>query len=714
MAVRDLIVRILGDDKSLQSALLRDTKAVDRFGNTSKSGLKKFDDAFTRSQKIAAGGFVGGAAATAAIAAIKTSTNAASDLNEQVTKNQQVFGDSAKAVQAWSSTTAKALGISQTAALEATGTFGNLFRAIGVGGPQAADTSKRLTQLASDLASFNNADPSQVLDAIRSGLIGEAEPLRKFGVLLSEARVQQIAMAQTGKTSAQSLTDQEKALARVSIIFKDTSAAQGDFARTSEGLANQQRILSAEVQDLQSNMGNLLLPVVKNVTSGLVDASQSALDLTSALQSLGQVKIPSIHIPLVADFGGGTIGGAVSKFGGEVIKTAVKVQFLGIGGAVASTIIDAFGDGVDQGLSRGTPELAAQFEDSLNGMFKNAMATAAGNIKPQQLTPAIKFDQLPGVKTAADDIGKNIMAVFESAQSQVAEAIDKTKSAIKADKAAKAQDEAQAAAAEAARKRSERFAKILATLQLGVDRSLLTKTLSDDLNPLEVLKAGLEKQIRSGVDVQSAQAQLVQVTGQIAAKQEEIQKSLADALQARQFRALGLNAQGDKPPPAIANLKKQLEGLINSDEITPKIRGQLERVGLVLSGQFGKVTEDTRAAIKGLFETIRGTLNKEIGKTEQQPLKRIQLSDKILEALGLGKEPTVAKFNVSALASMAGAPRLHPVATASTATGGVNINGPITVVADNPDAFLRDLQKKAGRTSATSRGRFPGRSLGLG
>jgi len=98
-------------------------------------------------------------------------------------KVEVVFGENAAAIKQWSKDAAEAFGMSRQKALEAAGTFGNLFRALGLGTPQASDMSKKLVQLAADLASFNNANPEEVLLALRSGLVGEAEPLRKFGVV---------------------------------------------------------------------------------------------------------------------------------------------------------------------------------------------------------------------------------------------------------------------------------------------------------------------------------------------------------------------------------------------------------------------------------------------------------------------------------------------------------------------------------------------------
>ena len=127
--------------------------------------------------------------------------------------------------------------------------------------------SQALVQLAADMASFNNASPEDVLLAIRSGLIGEAEPLRRYGVLLSETRVQQQALVETGKDNVKNLTDQEKLTARYNIILKDTGTAQGDAARTAGSWANQSRKLRANLDDLSAGLGQKLIPVLEDAAA---------------------------------------------------------------------------------------------------------------------------------------------------------------------------------------------------------------------------------------------------------------------------------------------------------------------------------------------------------------------------------------------------------------------------------------------------------------
>src|SRR5262249_23210444 len=153
--------------------------------------------------------------------------DAASDLNEQIGKTRVVFGQSSQSVVRWSRTTATAFGESQRQALNAASGFGALLAPLGLVGARAAEQSRKLTELGADVGSFYTTGVQDALDAIRSGLVGESEPLRRYGALLSESRVQAEAMAETGKRTAASLTDQDKVLARINLILRDTTQAQG-------------------------------------------------------------------------------------------------------------------------------------------------------------------------------------------------------------------------------------------------------------------------------------------------------------------------------------------------------------------------------------------------------------------------------------------------------------------------------------------------------
>jgi len=189
----------------------------------------------------------------------------ASSYEESLNKVNVVFEENGKIIEEWSKSAAKNLGMSQAAALEAAGTYGNLFTAQGMGTKAAADMSTALVQLAADLASFNNANPEDVLLALRSGLSGETEPLKRFGVALNEATMKAKAMELGLGDNIQKLSEAEKIQVRYAIILDQTAKAQGDFARTSEGLANQIRILKGNWGDTLKVLGDNLVPIIEKV-----------------------------------------------------------------------------------------------------------------------------------------------------------------------------------------------------------------------------------------------------------------------------------------------------------------------------------------------------------------------------------------------------------------------------------------------------------------
>lgn len=223
--------------------------------------------------KVGAGVAAGLAGAAIATGAFLASTiGPASDLNETVSKVGVVFGESAKEVLAFGKTAANALGMSENAALSAAGTYGNLFRAMGMTETTSAGMSTELVKLAGDLASFNNMDPTEVLDKLRAGLSGETEPLRSLGVNLNQALIEQQALSSGIWDGVAPINAAQKAQASYALIMEQTTLAQGDFARTSKGLANQQRIMAANFANLKVTLGTALLPAIVAISNLLSEA----------------------------------------------------------------------------------------------------------------------------------------------------------------------------------------------------------------------------------------------------------------------------------------------------------------------------------------------------------------------------------------------------------------------------------------------------------
>jgi hypothetical protein len=207
--------------------------------------------------------------ATAAIGALAVAAGdavkAASDMAESQSKVNVIFGDGAKDIEEYAKTASTSIGQSRQAVMDAAGTFGTFGKAAGLQGKDLSKFSTRFSTLASDLASFNNTTPEEAINAIGSALRGEAEPMRKFGVLLNDSTLKQKAMELGIYEGSGALTDQQKILAAQAAIYEQTSAAQGDFERTSGGLANSQRIMAAQFADVKVALGEGLMPVLEAV-----------------------------------------------------------------------------------------------------------------------------------------------------------------------------------------------------------------------------------------------------------------------------------------------------------------------------------------------------------------------------------------------------------------------------------------------------------------
>ena len=279
MATRTLTVNLVGRTKSLERAFDRSSKSA----GSMASGIGKATRMASKSLLGLGGVFVGAALAS------KPLVEAAVDVQESLSKNTVVFGQAAEGVAAFADTAADALGMSRRQALEATGTFGTLAAAMKIPEAQAADMATTMTQLAADMASFNNASPEETLIALQSGLRGEAEPLRRFGVLLDAATMKQEALKQgLIDNEKMALTPSQKALAAYGLILEQTQIQQGDFERTSDGLANTQRRLSANFDDVKEKLGTILLPAFESAASWLEATGLPAMeDFVDEIGNLG-------------------------------------------------------------------------------------------------------------------------------------------------------------------------------------------------------------------------------------------------------------------------------------------------------------------------------------------------------------------------------------------------------------------------------------------
>lgn len=251
-------------------------------------------------------GIAGPLVATLGVAAIgsfvKGVISEASDLNESVNAVNVTFGKSADGILQLGQNAATTMGLSANEFNGFAVQFSNFAKTVSAsGGGTVTGVMSDLTGRVADFASVMNLDVPQAAELFQSSLAGETEPIRRYGIDLSAATVAQFAYREgIAKTGAQ-LTQQQSVQARYQLLMKDTAKNQGDFANTSGGLANAQRILSAEFKNVEAELGGALLPAAAGVVSffanKLLPVFTAFIDFLGSGDSIGSGLAEALNIP---------------------------------------------------------------------------------------------------------------------------------------------------------------------------------------------------------------------------------------------------------------------------------------------------------------------------------------------------------------------------------------------------------------------------------
>ena len=197
------------------------------------------------------------------------------------------------------------LGIDPTEAMNNMATIQSLTTSFGLASDKAYVLSKNLTQLGYDLASLKNIPVAESFTKIQAAISGELEPIRRLGVDLSQARLQQELLNLGYSQSVSTLSQADKAVLRYIAIMKQTTDAQGDFARTLSSPANMIRILQAQLNSLARAVGSLLYPALKSILPPLIAAVELVKELVTGIASLMGVKVEFPDFSSASDAVGG-------------------------------------------------------------------------------------------------------------------------------------------------------------------------------------------------------------------------------------------------------------------------------------------------------------------------------------------------------------------------------------------------------------------------
>ena len=275
------------------------------------------------------GPLMAGVAGAGIVSFLQGAIDKASDLNETVSKSQAIFEGQANSVRQWSQGAAQSMGLSSQAALDAATSFGDMFRQLGDSGPVAASTSQQVVQLAADLGSFNNLETGDVIERLSAAFRGEYDSLQAVIPNISAARVEQEAMAESGKTSASALTQQEKAHATLAIVMKDGARAQGDFAKTADGAANTAKRNAAAFEDLKAKVGQGLLSAFQALQGAMGGLISGASVLVDGIAKIAHVfsSLPGPVQMMIGTFAAMRL--AQVLLGNQITATGARLAALG-------------------------------------------------------------------------------------------------------------------------------------------------------------------------------------------------------------------------------------------------------------------------------------------------------------------------------------------------------------------------------------------------
>lgn len=281
------------------------------------------------------------------------------------------------------------LGVDPTKAMTYMATIQSLGTSFGLTSDKAYILSKNLTQLAYDEGSYWNKDVAETFTAMSSAISGEIEPIRRLGVDLSQARLQQELLALGFNKQVSSLSQADKAVLRYIAIMKQTANVQGNLAQTIQSPANQIKILKAQLDMLAKSVGSLLYPAMKSILPPLIAAVQLIREFVEWVAKLMGVKVVFTDFTKSADSVGG-IGDAMDNTTDSTKKAAKALKDYTMGFDELNIIDPTQGSsGSGSGASAGN--LLGDVDLSGYDMFKNYVGTSIDEIKEKvkKLLPII-------------------------------------------------------------------------------------------------------------------------------------------------------------------------------------------------------------------------------------------------------------------------------------------------------------------------------------
>jgi hypothetical protein len=506
---------------------------------------------------------------------IQTAVTDASDLQETISKNKVIFGNSAKDIETWADSAAKNMGQSKKDAIDAATSFAMFGKTAGMSGTDVVDFSKKFTNLATDMGSFFNTKPEDAVFAIGAAFRGEMEPIRKYNVVIDDAAIKATLLKDNLYDGSGALTAQQKILGVQKLIWEKTNDAQGDYLKTSDGLANQTKTLNAQLEDLSAEMGGKLLPVAEDLatifgkvlTVATEDSSKETNKLVDAFGFLFKHVSPAGQLIKGLE----ATAGLLNLIAGDSDKATVAVTY------TAAQFRD-----MDKLLSEKYADSLKLTSTETNALKKKNDELAESKKKAKKEAKDYADTLRERVVTAVDTVASSLQDAKDQLQNFADTTADSITGMVSLTDAIKTQDDAAKSVADALKDRKDAYGDVAkATKDVDDAMKNLIKTQGGD-DPDKILEATN--------DVTEAKLKLKEANDALAISETNV--TTAQTAQKENTYAKAFQKQITDAKVFAANLQRLVQSGLSKDGLA-----QLLNLGPVAGRQ---VTQDIIDNVEGM------------------------------------------------------------------------------------------------------------------
>lgn len=257
----------------------------------------------------------------------------ASDFEQATGKLEVVFQNSSDGMKRWAEDALSTMNLSKATAIQTAADYGALFQGVGISIEKSAEWSKSLTERVADLSNFYDTTTEETISALNSIVTGTVQPMRRFGITMTEANLQQWAFAHGIRKTVREMSESEKVQLRYQFVMDKTKMAVGTTAREADSAGAQMKKFKEATGELALKFGELLLPVI----TPIIESINKILIAVSNLDK-GTQKFIFVILGVVAAAGPilimvGKLATAISSlitlkatFAAKSVKEGVKVS----------------------------------------------------------------------------------------------------------------------------------------------------------------------------------------------------------------------------------------------------------------------------------------------------------------------------------------------------------------------------------------------------